>query len=98
FAVRFALGATRGQLVRQMIMESVLLTGLGAAGGVLLAAVLSGSMVRVLPPLRDIAARRLAPSVDFGPDWRVLLFSLGIWTLTALLSGVALALSVSPTK
>ena len=97
-AVRLALGATRGRLVRQVLTESILLTGLGAAGGVLLASALSGSIVRVLPPLRDIAARRLALSVDFGLDWRVLLFSLGIWALTALLSGVALALSVSRTR
>ena len=97
-AVRLALGATRGRLVRQILTESVFLTGLGAAGGVLLAFILSGPMVRVLPPLRDIATRRLALSVDFGPDWRVVLFSLGISALTALLSGVALALTVSCTR
>jgi predicted permease len=97
-AVRFALGATRGRLVRQMITESVVLTGLGNAGGVLLTSLLSGSMVQLLPPLRDIAARRLALSVDLGPDWRVLSFCLGSWALTALLSGVALALSVSRTR
>ena len=96
-AVRLALGATRGRLARQMLTESFLLTGLGAAGGVLLAFVLTGSMVRVLPPLRDIVTRRLALSVDFGPDWRVLLFALGISALTALIFGVALALSVSRT-
>ena len=75
-----------------------LLTGLGAAGGVLLAFVLTGSVVRVLPPLRDIAARRLALAVDLGPDWRVVLFSVAISALTALLSGVALALTVSRTR
>jgi predicted permease len=97
-AVRLALGATRGRLVRQMLTESFLLTGLGAAGGVLLGFALTGSVVRVLPPLRDIATRRLALSVDFAPDWRVLLFSLAISVLTALLSGVALALTVSRTS
>jgi len=97
-AVRFALGATRGRLVKQMVTESFLLTGLGAASGVLLAFVLTGSMVRVLPPLRDIVTRRLAPSVDFGPDWRVLLFSVGISALAVLIFGVALALSVSRTR
>ena len=97
-AVRLALGATRGRLVKQMITESFLLTGVGAASGVLLSFVLTGSMVRVLPPLRDIVTRRLALSVDFGPNWRVLLFSLGISALTALILGVALALSVSRTR
>ena len=64
----------------------------------LLAYILSGSIVRVLPPLRDIATRRLGLSVDFGPDWRFVLFSLGISALTALLSGVAPALTVSRTR
>jgi predicted permease len=94
-AVRLAMGATRARVARQMITESVLLTALGGAGGVLIAFALTGSMVRVLPPLRDIVTRRLVLSVNFGPDRRVLLFSLGISALTALLSGVALAFSVS---
>lgn len=97
-AVRLALGATKRRLVRQIVTESFLLTTLGAAGGVLLAFALTGSMVHVLPPLRDVAARRLALAVDFGPDWRILLFCFGISALTALILGVALALSVSRTR
>jgi len=97
-AVRLALGATRARVVRQLITETFLLMGLGAAGGVLVAFALTGSMAHVLPPLRDIAARRLALSIDFGQDWRVLLFCFGISVLTALMFGAALALSVSRTR
>src|SRR6185503_1040428 len=97
-AVRLALGATRGRLARQLIAESCLLTGLGAAGGLLIALAASGSMVRAVPPLRDIVTRRLALAVDFGPDWRVLVFAVGASALTAVVFGAALALSLSRTR
>jgi len=97
-AIRLALGATRGRLARQMLTESFLLTGLGAAGGVLLAFALSGSMVRALPPLRDIVTRRLALTADFGLDRRALLFSVAVSTLTAVLIAGALALTASRTS
>jgi predicted permease len=65
---------------------------------VLLAYVLTGWMPHALPPLRDIATRRLALAVDFRPDWRVLLFSIALSALTALLAGVAPAITVSRTS
>jgi predicted permease len=97
-ALRQALGATRVRLTREMLTETFLLTGLGAACGVLLAFSLTRWLPRALPPLRDIVTRRLAVSVDFGPDWRVLLFALGVTALTALVSGVAPAMAVSRTS
>jgi predicted permease len=97
-AVRLALGATRGRLAKQMFVESLLLTGLGAIGGVLLAFAASPWVARALPPIRDIAARRLTLAADFEPDLRVVLFSLAISVLTALLSGVAVAITVWRTK
>jgi predicted permease len=98
FGVRLALGATRGRLARQMLTESFLLAGLGAAGGVLLAFVATLWVPPALPTLRDIAARRLALAVDIGPDRRVLLFSLAVLVVTALLAGIAPALTVSRTS
>lgn len=98
FGVRLALGATRGRLARQVLAESLLLAGLGAAGGVLLVFVSIPWVAPALPTLRDIAARRLALAVDIGPDWRVLLFSLAVVVVSALLAGIAPALTVSRTS
>jgi predicted permease len=98
FGVRLALGATRGRLARQMLTESLLLAGLGGAGGVLLVFVSTPWVPPALPTLRDIAARRLALAVDIGPDWRVLLFSLGVLLVSAVLAGFVPALAVSRTS
>jgi putative ABC transport system permease protein len=82
-AVRAALGAGRARLIRQMLAESVLLSTVGAAAGLLLAwwtiSVLRSVVARQLP-----VARLEAVSLD----WRVLLFTLAI----ALLSGLAFGL------
>jgi predicted permease len=92
-AVRLALGATRARLVRQMLAESALLAGLGAAGGWLVAAVSLPLLVRALPPLRDRATTQLALTLDVTPDKRVLLFAIAVSLATALLFGLAPALA-----
>jgi predicted permease len=94
-AVRLALGATRARLVRQMLAESALLAGLGAAGGWLVAVVAMPVLVRALPPMRDRATTQLALSLDVAPDTRVLLFAIGVSIATALLFGLAPALAAS---
>jgi hypothetical protein len=81
-----------------MLTESLLLAGLGGAGGVLLVFVSTPWVPPALPTLRDIAARRLALAVDIGPDWRVLLFSLGVLLVSAVLAGFVPALAVSRTS
>jgi predicted permease len=94
-AVRLALGATRARLVRQMLIESALLAGLGAAGGWLVAALSMPLLVRALPPMRDRLTTQLALSLDVAPDTRVLLFATGVSIATALLFGLAPALAAS---
>src|SRR3954467_12117377 len=87
-AVRAALGAGRGRLIRQMLAESVLLSALGAGAGLVLA---WGALVA----LRTGVSQKLPiPRIDqVGIDGTVLLFTVTAALVSALLFGVAPALS-----
>src|SRR5208337_4609089 len=82
-AMRLALGATRGRLVRQLLVESILLAALGGAGGALLAS----WGVSILISL--VAAK---VPLNVRPDLAVFGFSMFVLLLTAILSGLAPAL------
>ena len=64
-AVRLAIGASRGRIVRQMLSESLLIAACGAAGGALLASWISPSLVAFL----STDSNRLF--LDLTPDWRM---------------------------
>ncbi len=87
-AVRVALGAARGRVVRQVVTESLLLSITASAIGIVLAYFWADALARSLP----IDARWLAhQSVELHvqPDIHVLLFTAGIALLTGLLFGTA---------
>jgi putative ABC transport system permease protein len=81
FATRLALGATKGRMIRQLVVEHLLLAGLGAVLGVLLAA----STLRVLIPLMPPALDGLSPPTV---DWRVLGFALGVTMMGSAAAGL----------
>jgi putative ABC transport system permease protein len=87
-AVRLALGAGRGRLIRQFLTESVMLSALGSFLGLLLAAWGIEVLRRLAPP--DLP--RLSEISLNGP---VFLWTLGILLLTGVLLGLAPALHAS---
>src|SRR6185295_8027058 len=84
-AVRTALGASGGRLVRQLLTESVLLSFAGGAAGVLVAAGSFAFLSQLIPP-------GLRLFVDLQIDAAVLVFTLALSVVTGIVFGLAPAL------
>jgi predicted permease len=98
-AVRLAIGASRFRLVQQTIVENLILTGLGAAGGLALATAGIPLALRLLPPLRDRGGLPTPLAVDLGGNMgiepRVLLFALAVSLATMLVFSVSPAIAIA---
>ncbi|HEV3199863.1 MAG TPA: ABC transporter permease [Bryobacteraceae bacterium] len=88
FAIRTAIGARRGRILRQLLAESTLLSVLGGALGLLPALwgtdLLTRTGIEDFPTLQDVK-----------PDLTVALFALGISLLTGVLFGIIPALNLA---
>jgi predicted permease len=88
-AVRIAIGAGRGRLIRQMLVESMLLFLIGGGAGLALARVMTDALVSLLP------AVPIPIDLTLPLDERAVAFTLGLSLIAALLSGLAPALDAS---
>jgi len=92
FAIRAAIGAGRGRIVRQLLTESVLLSVAGGALGL----VIGFAGVRALLAVSPAGLPRIGEDGSaIGIDWRVLAFTLGVSLGTGILFGLFPALAAS---
>ena len=82
FAIRIAVGASNGRIVRQLLLESCALALLGGIGGYLLAAI----AWKALPALAPVSIPRLAAA---RADWFVFVFAVAIALVNGVLFGMA---------
>ena len=88
-AVRLSLGASRGRLVRQLLVESLLLASVGGSVGLGLSVLLTRGLIALVPAEGNPLL--ISPS----PDLRILTFTLGLTFLTGIVFGLLPALRAS---
>ena len=88
-AVRLSVGASRGQLVRQLLVESLVLSVAGGMAGIALATVLTRALLALVPS--EGSPLLIQPL----PDARILLFTLAVTFLTGIVFGMMPALRAS---
>lgn len=87
-AVRQAIGATRANVVRQFLVESLVFSLVAGAVGVLLA-------LWTLWAIQSLVATQLPPNTILTLNWRALAFTGGVTLVSAMVIGLAPALLVS---
>lgn len=90
-AIRSALGASRVRVVRQLLTESILLSIVGGAVGLLLAVWWSDLLIA-------LGKEDIPRAVHVGIDWRVLGFTAGVSILTGVIFGLFPAVHASKTE
>lgn len=88
-AVRLSIGASRSQLVRQLLVESLVLSIAGGLAGIGLAIAMTRALLAIIPTEGNVLL------IDPHPDLRVLAFTLILTVLTGVIFGLLPALRAS---
>jgi predicted permease len=91
FAIRLAIGGTRGRVLQQVLTESLSLAALGSIAALGVAVAVS----RSIPPLMSTVVDRI--HLDLSMDWRVFGFTTAAGLVTAVVFGLAPALRLAGT-
>ena len=91
-AVRLSLGSSRGRLVRQLLVESLVLSGMGGAAGLAIAFMLTRGMLSLVP-----AQQGRPLLITATPDPRILAFTFALTLITGIIFGLLPALRASRT-
>jgi predicted permease len=83
FGIRLAIGAGRGRLMRQVIVEALLLAVLSAIAGLLAARIAAPLLLRLIP------VASVPPDFELRFDWRLALFTGAVATVAALVATAA---------
>jgi putative ABC transport system permease protein len=92
FAVRAALGASRWRIARELLTESLLLTGIAGILALVLGLVLSRTLVALYP---GVIPRIADDTAGISMDWRVMTFMAAISIVTAIAFGVMPSIQAS---
>ncbi|HZB26154.1 MAG TPA: FtsX-like permease family protein, partial [Vicinamibacterales bacterium] len=83
-AVRLSLGAGRFRLIRQLLTESLVLSGIALAASV--------AVAQRAPAALWYSITSAEPPIDLSPDWRVLLFALALGVAAGVMAGLSPAI------
>ena len=88
-AIRLSLGASKGAIIGMVLLESMVLSFLGGAFGLLVAAWSGSLLLRILP------FETFSQAISTSPDARVLLFTFALSLVTAVIFGLTPALQMT---
>jgi predicted permease len=93
FAIRMAIGGSRSRVVRQLVTEGFILSVLGGAGGLALAAFATQLMTRSIAPLLPITM-----NFDVAPDYRIVAATFAFCMLSTIVFSLGPALRLARTN